>query len=331
MTAIGAMRTEIESSRTAAAPGLTGGLPYGARLPGLIDRAVIATTSRLPNNWFGLRLAIGLRRIVTMRLADDSGLDVERWGLRMRLHPRRNGCEKGALFTPQMYETRERAELTAEIGKAAAAGRPFVFVDLGANVGLFSLFVASQAGANARILAIEPEPENVRRLRFNVAANPGLPIRVLPVALGETSEMVALETNHRDRGGTRTRSVSTTDSSGVACLPLLEALKREVSSVDALKIDVEGAEDRILAPFFRDAPESLWPSFLVIEDSRDSWRLDLFSFLGERGYIVVARTKQNVMMRRLKRPSPLSGRRDRRLELAQRADDRRVCDPIGPR
>jgi hypothetical protein len=181
--------------------GLTDVLPYGAQHPRLIDRAVIAATSSLPNNWLGLRLAIGLRRVVTMRMSGDSGLDVERWGLRMRLHPRRNGCEKGLLFTPQMYETTERAELTTEISKAAASGRPFVFVDIGANVGLFSLFVASQAGANAKILAIEPEPENVRRLRFNVAANPDAPIRVLPIALGEATGMVALawistEANH---------------------------------------------------------------------------------------------------------------------------------------
>ena len=105
-----------------------------------LDRAVIAVTSRLPDNWLGLRLAILLRRAVTNRLSADSGLDIERWGLRMRLHPRDNGCEKGLLFTPQMFEVRERAELAAEIEKAGAAGRPFVFVDIGANVG----FVATQ-------------------------------------------------------------------------------------------------------------------------------------------------------------------------------------------
>jgi len=66
--------------------------PYGARTPG--DRTVIAATSRLPDNWLGLRVAIGLRRLIIMRIPDDDGLDVVRWGLRMRLHPRRNGCEK---------------------------------------------------------------------------------------------------------------------------------------------------------------------------------------------------------------------------------------------
>lgn len=66
---------------------------FGSFAPGFLDRAVMAVTTRLPANWFGLRLAIGLRGIVTMRLGDGA-LDVERWGLRMRLHPRDNACEK---------------------------------------------------------------------------------------------------------------------------------------------------------------------------------------------------------------------------------------------
>lgn len=286
--------------------------PYGARHPGLIERAVIAVTSCLPNNWVGLRVAIGLRRIVTMRMTSDSGLDVERWGLRMRLHPCDNGCEKGALFTPQMYEVHERTVLAAEIDKALAAGRTFVFVDVGANVGLFSLYVASRAGANAKILAIEPEPENVRRLQFNVTSNPGVPIRMIPLALDAGSGSVALETNRRDRGGTRTRPTNECSQSGameVECLSLQELLRREsVESMDALKIDVEGAEDRILVPFFRDAAQSLWPRLILIEDSREAWHLDLFSVLARCGYVAVAKTKQNMMLRRCEKLSVIPAR-----------------------
>ncbi len=95
---------------------------FGALVPGSFDRAVIALTSRLPDNWLGLRLAIVLRRLVTMRLAyPDGALDVVRWGVRLRLHPRDNGCEKNLLFTPQMYEPAERAELAAEIDRARRA------------------------------------------------------------------------------------------------------------------------------------------------------------------------------------------------------------------
>ena len=100
----------------------------------------------------------------------------------MRLHPRDNGCEKNLLFTPQMYEPPEREELAREIARVGA--RPFVFVDIGANVGLFSLYVAATAPA-ARILAIEPEPGNFARLAFNIAANPEVQITPLQLALGD--------------------------------------------------------------------------------------------------------------------------------------------------
>ncbi len=182
--------------------------PHGALAPGGFDGAVIALTSRMPSNWLGLRLAIALRRLVTMRLPGDAGLDVERWGLRLRLHPRHNICEKGVLFTPQLYDAPERAALATRIEKGGHAGQPFVFVDIGANVGLFSLFVASCAGTRANIVAIEPDRENLRRLRFNIDANAGLPIHVVPCALGEAEGRLALEPHLTDRGGTRTRPLS---------------------------------------------------------------------------------------------------------------------------
>jgi FkbM family methyltransferase len=277
--------------------------PYGALALTPLDRTVIAVTSGLPDSWLGLRLAILLRRIVTMRLSGDAGLDVERWGLRLRLHPRRNGCEKGLLFTPQMFEVPERAELSAEIQQVVASGRAFVFIDIGANVGLFSLFVAARAGPGAVILAFEPEPENVRRLQFNIEVNPGLPIRVFPIALAEKEGSLLLKVDSRDRGGTRTlRADDGAEQAGtsrVRCRPLVDVLMEQgLQSIDALKIDVEGFEDVILAPFFRDAPRSLWPRLLIIEDTSDMWQVDLLSQLSALGYSVAVRTKLNVLLRR---------------------------------
>jgi FkbM family methyltransferase len=278
--------------------------PYGALAPGWFDKTIMALTGGMPVNWLGMRLAIGLRRFVMLRLPEDGGLDVERWGLRLRLHPRHNGCEKGLLFTPQFYEAGERAALAAGIAAARATDGPFVFVDIGANVGLFSFFVASCAGGNARILAIEPERENLRRLRFNIDANGGLPIRVIPHALGEAAGTLEIEVDTADRGGTRTRA--TEDLAGedlagsamqVECKPLMQVLAEEnVTRIDALKIDVEGAEDRILLPFFEAAPPSLWPRLIVIEDNPQAWNADLFAELAARGYRMTSRTRQNLML-----------------------------------
>ena len=64
--------------------------------------------------------------------------------------------------------------------------------------------------------------------------------------------------------------------------------------LDAIKIDVEGSEDRILVPFFRSAPRLLWPR--LREDAGDAWSMDLFSFLVTTGYTIAARSKQNVML-----------------------------------
>jgi FkbM family methyltransferase len=278
--------------------------PFGARLPGRADRVILALTSAMPNTWLGLRAAILLRRAVINRLAKegpDAALDVRRWGLALRLHPLDNGCEKNLLFTPQMYEPDELAELATAITAARAEYRGFVFVDVGANVGLFSLFVAAYAGPKARILAVEPEPGNMARLTFNVASNSGLPIRPVALALCEDEGEVALTLNRQDRGGTRARPLAASNANDVVRVPsrpLLTLLRvQDIAEVDALKIDVGGMEDVVLTPFFRDAPSSLWPKMILIEDSSHEWRTDLFALLAAKGYVVSTRTRQNVVLR----------------------------------
>jgi len=277
---------------------------FGALAPGRLGRIVLALTSPLPDNWLGLRLAILLRRAVTMRLDyPDGALDVERWGMRMRLHPRANGCEKNLLFTPRMYEPMELSELEAEIAGASDRRKPFVFVDIGANVGLFSLFVAACAGRDARILAIEPEPGNLQRLDFNIRANPGVPIKIIPNALSDEAGELAIELDRRDRGGTRTKKIDQAeappDTVRVSSQTLLEVLSLEgIDAVNALKIDVEGFEDVILHAFFREAPPRMWPQLVIIEDSRPSWKIDLVSIMLAKGYTLAARsTHKNLILR----------------------------------
>ena len=71
----------------------------------------------------------------------------------MRCYLRDNTCERKFMFTPWRFDTEERRALTGSL-------RPDgVFVDIGANVGWYSLFVASQAGPASRILALEPQPD----------------------------------------------------------------------------------------------------------------------------------------------------------------------------
>ena len=54
--------------------------------------------------------------------------------------------------------------------------------------------------------------------------------------------------------------------------------------IDAMKADIEGAEDVALLPFFEEAPQALWPRLLIVENNRAEWRRDCIAFLEARGY-----------------------------------------------
>lgn len=277
--------------------------PFGHRAPGGLDRAVLAATRAMPDNWLGLRLAMVFRR-VTMNRLGLGGLDTSLWGMRLRLYPRRNGCEKNALFTPQMFDVFERGVLADAIDRCLAADGTFTFVDIGANVGLYSLFVAALAGDRARILAIEPQPGILERLRFNLAANPAVKVEVLPVALSDRDGTAELVLDGDDSGGTHLdkHTASRGADGRVVMVPsktLMAALADAgIADIDALKIDVEGAEDLVLAPFLRDAPQRLLPGLVLIEDTRGLWQTDVFALLERRGYTAFGRSKQNVALRR---------------------------------
>ncbi|HEY2527466.1 MAG TPA: FkbM family methyltransferase [Xanthobacteraceae bacterium] len=271
--------------------------PYGTYAPSIIDRMVISATGSMPSNWLGLRAAIALRRIVTMRKPAHP-FDVERWGLRVRLWSTGNGCEKNLLFTPQMYEVPELEELMGEIIAAQSRNRIFHFVDIGANVGLFSLFVAAHAGRRARIIAVEPDPENFARLSFNLAANESHRIEAVHAALGDMEGDAVIVPNVEDRGGIKVRMAQAGEESAIQCIPLPRLLAGRFDYIDALKADTEGCEDKILIPFFERFDKEMWPRLIILEDQRSAWSTDLFSYLDAKGYVVTRRTKLNAILRR---------------------------------
>jgi FkbM family methyltransferase len=263
-------------------------LPYGALVPDRFAETILRLASRVPDNVWGRHMAKLLRRPVMRRLQPDGGLDVERWGLKLRLHPRDNGCEKTLLFTPQMYDRVELDALGREIANAAPG---FVFVDVGANVGLWSLFVAAHC-PHARIRAIEPEPGNVARLRFSLANNPALHIDILQSAVAAEPGNVWLEFDPRDRGGTHTRG-----RDGVKVpADTLANIVRPLGRVDAMKMDIEGMEPPVLDEFFRTADRQLWPRLLIVEVTRED-PAGLLAKLRSAGYRLEQQTRQNAILR----------------------------------
>jgi FkbM family methyltransferase len=199
------------------------------------------------------------------------------------------------LFTPQTFDAVELAILTANLCEG------FVFIDVGANIGAYSLVVASRAGPSARILAVEPQPEIFERLIFNIRLN-GIPtVKAIDCAVAEKAGEVTLFLDPHNAGESSLKVVSSSGATPirVPARTLLDLIEAEAyPRVDAIKLDVEGAEDLILEPFHAKAPRHLLPKMLILENGMLRWQTDLPRLLEESGYRLKGTTRQNLVFER---------------------------------
>jgi FkbM family methyltransferase len=273
---------------------MTDSRPFGTYAPTGFALWVIEKTRRLPDRWATRRIAHVLRRLA-IRSLHGAPVDVEAFGTRMRLYPDNNLCEKKVLFTPQFFDPEEFAFLRSRMRE------DLTFIDIGASVGPYSLFVASLAGPKARILSVEPQPDIFDRLTFNIRQNPFGTIKAIDCAIADKCGELTLFLDARNMGQSSVQIVGSAHARSirVPAVTLLDLLRNEgFARVDAVKLDVEGAEDLILDPFFRDAPPALYPSFLIVEDERKQWQVDLPRILEEKGYRLLRQTRSNLIYER---------------------------------
>lgn len=167
-----------------------------------------------------------------------------------------------------------------------------VFIDVGANIGYFSMLAAQQRAG--RVLAIEPSPETYNMLNMNIKHNMFTDvIETFNVALGNkkhTAKLVAslgpkshleyMVDNIHARLPTITVNVTTLDD--------LLKTKTGVEKVDLIKVDIEGAE----YDFLRGASETIKafkPMILMeIEEHRlvkyNATAGNVFEFMAHLGY-----------------------------------------------
>jgi len=217
----------------------------------------------------------------------------------MRLYPYNNICDKKVLFTPQFFDPEEMELLKARVTDG------FTFVDVGANIGAYSLFVAAHAGPKARILAIEPQPDVFDRLTYNIRQNPFGTVKAVACAVADKAGDLTMFVDSRNRGESSVKIVGAgdEDTMRVPATTLLNLVQQEgFSRIDAIKLDVEGAEDIILEPFFRDAPEALCPALLILEKGSGQWQIDLPALLARHGYEKLRETRLNLIFERRARP-----------------------------
>ncbi len=119
-------------------------------------------------------------------------------------------------------------------------------VDVGANVGYFTLLAASLVGKEGRVLAIEPEPRNYNELVDNIKANDIKNVRMFHKAMSDRCGFAPMYLSAVEWGEHSLLPSHTKKKSDVVVsLACLDDIVRDMN-VDLLKIDTEGNEFAVL-------------------------------------------------------------------------------------
>lgn len=116
-------------------------------------------------------------------------------------------------------------------------------IDIGANIGYFTLLAAKLIGPRGRVLAVEPNPRNVRLLEASRRANGFANVTILQAAAGREIGILGLNVSFSNgtTAGLPEDLPQMLAAETVPCLPLDSVLDRD-TMVDFIKVDVEGAE-----------------------------------------------------------------------------------------
>lgn len=255
--------------------------PYGHYKLKSYRKVLYNLAQLLPANFIGKKLGLVLRKLVLQNKL--MVIDADPLGLKIRFYPLDNLGDRFMLFLPQFYEKAE-FELMATILETDS-----VFVDIGANAGIYSLVAARKITFAGKIIAIEPNPLMVERLKANLRFN------------GRESLVDMIESGVADKAGEFELAIDVknmgassiiNDYGGqkikIKCFPLLGLLETRTDRIDILKIDVEGADALVMNVFLNTAPRHLFPRFILIETPDN---LDLESF----GYQIRDKPGQNTI------------------------------------
>lgn len=123
------------------------------------------------------------------------------------------------------------------------------FVDVGANIGFYSL-LASSVNGRAPVVAFEPHPLGAERLRENAAINGFDNVRVVQAAAGEAAGSAALTADLADQNRIQTQPALGGASVAVSVVTLDATLADaaiDPAAVAVVKVDTEGFELNVLA------------------------------------------------------------------------------------
>lgn len=143
-------------------------------------------------------------------------------------------------------------------------------IDVGANIGDWSLPAVRAVGPEGLVLAVEPIPRMAKALRKTFDINRLNNAKVIEMALSDSSGTATFAIERGNSGGSRLGGHPLGhDDIQVNVMMLDELVEHEsLKRVDFIKIDVEGHEARVLAG----AKKTLarWKPLLILETGQES-------------------------------------------------------------
>lgn len=205
------------------------------------------------------------------------------YGFSLKINPRE---DKGTEHSLYYHGTYERGTLDV-LGKLLRRGDHFV--DVGANIGLMSIFAARIVGSGGVVSAFEPHPLTAEMLRENIVLNALSNIEVYPTALGSTEGVCAIADGPEgNRGASYTVPAGSERGTHTAAVARMDEVLKNKRLPEVVKIDAEGDEPKVLEGMdgiFRKArPAIIAESSREAGDSSPDHTSRIFDMLTARGY-----------------------------------------------
>lgn len=162
--------------------------------------------------------------------------------LGLRLHAYKRDAVGRGLYRRKVHEANLTKLLLTRFANSAERN----FIDVGANIGYFSCLLSKLAGPAGKVLAIEPEPQNLKLLERNIKINNVTNVVVHPCALGASQGVAMLGLYKPSNRGRHSLLEMEAKSRIEVPVRTLDDVARNsgenVTSWSLVKIDVEGYE-----------------------------------------------------------------------------------------
>lgn len=221
----------------------------------------------------------------------DLPVDLNYHDLKLRLFPNNNSIESKILFSSKV---REKVELKYMKSYLKNGG---IFVDIGANIGYYSL-MAAKFGAK-KVVAAEPNPTIYSRfLKLIELNNFKKIIHAYKTGIGKNKDTLELTICPHDMGSSSVcNSKIVGHKVNIPIAPLSDLMDKEnIDKIDVLKIDIEGMEDKALFPYLQNIQKENFPKMIIIEDNQDIWEKNILEWMLSNGYQIKDKTRGNYIL-----------------------------------